>query len=1121
MRNVVHIETFKRTGSGVLLKCDVDIRDTMEKDEDIRDIMEADEDSYIVLTNYHVIQDLNQGTHEQKDYVDLKIKDVDGEFINSKFITHVFAVSGNNYDSSSDIAALLVIIKKCCKIVCSNDIYMGTENNLYIESEGYPHVFQNDLINRELSFKGEVKKYNREGIGIYKIADDYHGYSDISDKALMEGLSGAPVYSVYENKEYLIGINQSVCNIGNGKNPFKMVYFLSIRRVLDWLRSEGIILYEYRHRNVKILWMKNSQKEEKSDSKKTKKVVLVGGSGAGKSSFMKTLCQNGGVLDSVGDGQTTRTTISYDLSVYCKEPYILIGFQNKKNFFEKRKGQIILRLIELNLCYRFGMDRKNIVANPLVYLQDIFLPLDHLARQKDKKKLNDLKDELDELIQLISKTLYMCEMDEDLEEYKDMIRVAYEKIITFLEKYSNISEKKECGGEGKPLLHKMLSKKKLEKYLKDHQTEDIDNYYESILQDQSLDETMINEEQLRCDFREVITKEDGFFDISEFYYLDSENKMQTFCEKLFEDYFLADGNIFSDWCSLEREQDDEEDDRQNAEQEIAGKEEIRSKSLYKRIEEFYYRFYERVAFLMKQRNINLEQKKKIGLQTVTSEDKSFISRCMRKVGRDSLSGIIESISIVDSFSNDYALSLHQNKMNHLMFFDTCGLDHIERGNQTIYFRNLFNEIKQEKEGQSKPIDAIIYIKKLDSEKPTELETTLPVLNQLEEATPVFCIFTAVDQFLSGKEMYIDQLTWDCEGYKKWKNADKIQEFIFPKIIVNMHENPSFVNKIKAPEQIRNKIYRFFLNHMVPFSSRYQINDDQIIDLNTKSLSIIFKALLKDEWNIGFIPSFEGLDDRHKGELQEAIGHDLRNMFLYASRCDWQKRHPSTVRANFRRIYRYSEYYDKNHEEMGFNRTNIDRWDNLLQQGFSESFLNEGKTLQALHDAFGISLIKAYSILARIKNVIITDEMGKWKPEEKSEYEQSEFRKYFKEMYKNKEAYTVDVFERQENPKDKYGKSNKIIEFLNEHCNFLKGLEMSNQIEIKMIEYFCLKIEEALQTENKNYFVKLQKYDLQFKNCVEYIEKTILGYSDEKFIESKTDKDVRRETWEMIARLRGN
>ena len=272
MRNVVHIETFKRTGSGVLLKCDVDIRDTMEKDEDIRDIMEADEDSYIVLTNYHVIQDLNQGTHEQKDYVDLKIKDVDGEFINSKFITHVFAVSGNNYDSSSDIAALLVIIKKCCKIVCSNDIYMGTENNLYIESEGYPHVFQNDLINRELSFKGEVKKYNREGIGIYKIADDYHGYSDISDKALMEGLSGAPVYSVYENKEYLIGINQSVCNIGNGKNPFKMVYFLSIRRVLDWLRSEGIILYEYRHRNVKILWMKNSQKEEKSDSKKPKKL---------------------------------------------------------------------------------------------------------------------------------------------------------------------------------------------------------------------------------------------------------------------------------------------------------------------------------------------------------------------------------------------------------------------------------------------------------------------------------------------------------------------------------------------------------------------------------------------------------------------------------------------------------------------------------------------------------------------------------------------------------------------------------------------------------------------------------------------------------------------------------
>ena len=52
-------------------------------------------------------------------------------------------------------------------------------------------------------------------------------------------------------------------------------------------------------------------------------------------------------------------------------------------------------------------------------------------------------------------------------------------------------------------------------------------------------------------------------------------------------------------------------------------------------------------------------------------------------------------------------------------------------------------------------------------------------------------------------------------------------------------------------------------------------------------------------------------------------------------------------------------------------------------------------------------------------------------------------------------------------------------------------------------------------------MKILFNEILFKNCVEYIEKTILGYSDEKFIESKTDKDVRRETWEMIARLRGN
>lgn len=1118
MRNIVYIETYKRTGSGVLLECDVYSKSAIE----------VDEKSYIILTNYHVIQDLNQDVDEQKDYIDLKIKDVNGEIVDPQFIKHIFIASGNNYDSSSDIAALLVIIKDCCKIVCNNNIYIGAENKLFIESEGYPHVFQNDLINRDLCLKGEVEKYNREGIGIYKILDDYHGYSDISDKTLMEGLSGAPIYFKYENKEYLIGINQSLCNIGDGKNPFKLVYFLGIHKVLDWLRSQGIILYEYNHKNVKILWIKKCLEKQEGtllDLEKAKKVVLIGGSGAGKSSFMKALCQNGDILGAVGDGQTTRATIAYDLSTYCDRPCISIRFQSKKDFIENRKKQIQFRLIELTLCYRFGMNKKNIVANPPVYLQDLLLPLDYIVNNDfaDKDKNNeDNHKKGSELIQLISKTLYLCEMGEDEEDYEDSIRTTYEKIITFLDEYINIAEKSGQGNKKQIKIQKLFSKRKLEDYLKRNEKKEPNSYYKSVMESTYEDKLNTDYESLQYDFKEVISKTEGYFDITEFYYLDAENKMKLFCDELFNKYFPFDEvnkEFFGEWHSLEKEEDIEENNQQNETNKKSDEETIKHLSLYSRISKYYSDFYDRVTFLLNKNNINLSDEKMIEFQNVTMEEKSLITKCMRKVGGNSLSGIIENISVRDSFSNDYALRLRQNKMNHLLFYDTCGIDHIERGNQTIYFRNLFNKIKGNKRNAYRSIDAIIYIKKLDSGKPTELETTLPIINGLEEATPIFCVFTAADQFLYGKERTIDQIVWNCESYEKWENMKESQEFIFPKVIENMHENDSFVNKIKAPEQVKKKIYKFLLDHMVPFSSKYQINDDDIIELNRNSLNIIFESILKDEWNIGFIPSFKNLDKDEKAKLQDAIKHDLENMFLYASRCNWENKHHSTITANFCRIYRYNEIYDKEHIELGFNRTQIDRWDNLLQQGFSDSFLSEseGSTINVLNNVFGISVVKAYSILSRTK-YDITDEMGTWQPQE----EKSKFREYFQEMYKNKNVYSVNVFERQEQPpQEKYGNNNKRKEFLNEHCDFHRGLKLNPEIENKMVEYIYKRIEDRLQNENKIYLNRLITYDSKFKNSIDYIEKVIKKYSNgkeasnDKVIEGKKEDEVKMDIWNIV------
>lgn len=169
MNCIVYIETAKRSASGVILKCQCEETEKFQKAED--------EETYIVLTNYHVLQDLHEDDSDQKKYVDLEIMDGEGNVIDSKYISHVYFASGNNHDNSSDIAALLVMVKSVVDVCYCNDVHFGYEEK-EIFTEGYPHVFQEDIINRQLRIYGKVEKYNRQSIGIYKIIDDYHWYLD-------------------------------------------------------------------------------------------------------------------------------------------------------------------------------------------------------------------------------------------------------------------------------------------------------------------------------------------------------------------------------------------------------------------------------------------------------------------------------------------------------------------------------------------------------------------------------------------------------------------------------------------------------------------------------------------------------------------------------------------------------------------------------------------------------------------------------------------------------------------------------------------------------------------------------------------------------------------------------
>lgn len=1121
MKNYVQIQTSERSGSGVILSCEIDQKKWGK--------IKKDEKSYIVLTNYHVIQDIKQDGRDKKRNVRLKIMDIHGDEIEQKMIQHIYVESGNNYDHASDVAALLVIIKECCEIPYCNDIYMGDHSKEKIEIYGYPHIFQSNWINQDICMEGIIQKYMKDGIGLYTIKDDYHSYSNISDKNLMDGISGAPVYLTADNNVYLVGINESVCNIGEGNNPFKMVYFLSIDRVLDWLAEQHIIIYQYGGRSVKVIWIKTrfvdlgESDETKPEDKapllnleKPRNIVLVGSSGAGKSSVLKTLCQHGNQFSSVGDGQTTRDTIVYHLDINEKDPRVEISFLSKKDFIDNRLKKVRLKRYGLILCQIYGMEKSNIVANPCCYLQDMLMPLQIL-----RKNTNELtKQKIDALINQINQIGYSFQLENDEEDLESKLLNLYEASIVFLKEFFDEQP------EYKNLKKAFWNRKKYEAYRTNNTSKEMDFYYMHLMKSNE-EAVPYEEDALKKELKQILTIEDGFYNISEFYHVDEKEETEKEWDAIFDNHFLHDMVLipFEDFIA---EQDIDLEEETEEKQENQNCEKI--PTFLESVKAYYGEIYETIKKKLVYKEIDITKNLNYSLVMLTSKEKNIIARCMRKVGKESLTSIVSAVNVYDRISNTYVYEIYRYKVNCLQIYDTCGYDHIERQNLNVYFRTLFNKIKVVKkdkngnERHKKHVDAIIYVKKLDSEKPTELEKMLPIINSMEETTPIFCLFTALDQYIDMNKNSSYDILWDRAYYEKWKNMNSDEDYIFPKSVQNIHENEKLRDLLYAPEYMKDKIIDFLRNHMVPYSSQYQVNDENVIKLNRNSISYLLRSMLRDEWNSGFVVTSKNTELSEEcrkinvtdEDVKKAIRLDLERMFTIASRTNWEQRHPSTARANFRRIYRYDQNYDKKEEDLGFNRTSIDRWDNLLDEGYSKSFLSsDSNTIKTLSEKHGLSKVKAYEIIASLKQKIIGDSMGKWAGKE----EGVDFRYYFKELYKKveinycnhdqSETKKIDIFQRQ----DKITiERSKQIDFLNQVCDFKGMLVKNGNIEEEMINYIKTKIDEEFMTNNDNYLNKLYEYDERFRDGIDYIDSIIRSHVDDSDL--KTSKLILKilENW---------
>lgn len=1059
MKNLVFIETYNRHGSGIIFPCRA-----------------KEENSYIVITNYHVIRDLNETSLNIRDCVNLEFYDNRGRKIDIRYIKSIEIAYGEVFDNENDIAALLVVLDEAVHIEFEDYVCFDILQEAQVFTEGYPEVLNDSDVNRRLCLEGKRESTFpiMDKIGIYKLTDSIHWYKEYTDKELLDGLSGGPVYAQKRDINYLLGINQSLCNVGDGNNPFKIVYYIQIRQVFEWLREQGILLFEYNNGKIQIEWIYHREKKDQDIT-----ILLLGGSGAGKSSFVKEFLLHGREVNASGDGQTTRMDIYYQLSDYCEEPIVNIKVLTRDDFSRKLIKQTHLNIIEYLFTNLFELPYIDLSMNMLGYVKIMLPQLECLLKVLRERKHNSQITEEEKREKILENMKEIICKDDETEQRE--IEILYDDILKMLASLSReeqITERQLSGILRREDFLQYCEKMKWEGGAASGNQELLKDYICNILERKIERET--EKRPYKIDVFDVGNVCRGFFDIREFYYLKKsfENEIKQMYGE-FSDAIKGRYHFYKEKTNedeLELEDDKPED---------------------KPLRDYYERLYDKIiSAIWEYHFIDLDTQKnwKIHLDDMGKRERVFLELCLKVVKGRSLSGIVEKIKIEDSISNNYAYMLKQKGIGKLCFIDTCGLDHIERG---IGIKSHLNQIFTEYKDNKIVFDSIFYIKKLDSGRPTELERILPLLYNACPGKPVFCIFTGADIFYAGREELLVEREWCRYSYEQSKRID---ENVIPKSAAYFYENQSIVSKMPCSEAWKGIIYHVVTENLVPFVADTQIrNKAEYIISNRRYLKKLFEAILLDEWNAGYI-DIEKIDKLMENpEFIDALKEDICRMFYKASLADWNYKHHMTVNANVTRLL------GKNSENsMGYNGVSMDRWDCLLKTGYQEVFLEgNSKAVKMLSD-HQIGSSQSESMFAKLKdNIIAMDTRFRIADKERK----SEFRKSFEQMYDKESGHKYNPFSEE----GKYIKLNNQIEkreYLADVCDFTKGLEREN-IREPFVEIFRKEIRSYIKEQNKNRMKLLLQYRSDFKQKI---------YSVIDEIEEIVGKDNNEWILEMIQEI---
>lgn len=942
----------------------------------------------LILTCAHCVENID-------------IKNVEIKFYDSENSSECDCIALDYfYDSKSDIGAILIE-----KIHTEINVYTqfdfhDTEQKIFLC--GYPAILKGKNPNC-MVLEGTLRTATEKNCTYtIKLNEKINDTSSTSEKDKIEGFSGSPVYFSVNGEIKIIGVvNKIVSN--NGEDIlFNDINIIKIEFILRILRENGIIIFNCNNGLLEIKWIKG---EEYVDYF-SKNILVIGGSGAGKSSFIKSFASHGTFIDSTGDGQTTRSDIEYKFYINTENPCIDIQLLSQSEFVKIRTKAIELFLIKF--LFKLIMEKD----------YNLNLEIDIAI----KSNIRYLKEKIIE--------------EHFNEDYKN-------KIGKFIEIWDITNEKNDD--------EKRNSIIELNKQLLNLLYE-IKGGCNNLL---SLKFNEINE------LKNNLLNCRGFFSYKEFDFLNNNEKISELIEKHFEDVF---NNITIDKLLFPQ---NEEDEKKNI------------------IQNFFKEIYNILLIEIKKCYIIKCQKCCFDINSISEDEKYKAARTLRVINGESITSMVSKITIVDSFSNEYAWIMDKLMIKELCFIDTCGLDHIETGETSK------DILKKVFEKHNDNIKAIIYLKKLDSGRPTELERIIPTIYKIQSNAAVYCVLNGIDL------LYTNEI--DSNRIINWENMNVSLPNSVKYVLSDEGKN-DILNALKENGIRRGRseiLYSVLSRNLIPYCSNIDKDNNKIFLYNNMyHIKKLFNSIILEE-HLGLeiiqnniIEFIENKDSGFNSKLEMLV----EEMFEKASITDWTSSiyghgNHMTKKANIKRI---------NKNELGFDGMKDDRWNQKFKKAYENIFSYENintDNVRMLFSDFNDSLEQCYDklegLLIDFKDELLgcpKYEYSLFKSTPCEECSSKCFRNILLKMY-NEQMYQCSI--------NKYPSNVSTEKWLNEICDFKKGFPLIKEDILKLFKEKFLRKVKNENSKNINLILNINT-DIKnnYNKLIKEIESSFLGIKQE-------------------------